>query len=226
MINGINKQLTLSLEVQSSYDLDDFMVSSCNEEAIQWLEKYSEWPAPALIIYGSSGCGKTHLAHVFANGDFSGETCPIINGTDFTIEIEPPEFIGSAQCVVLDDADKCKDEPALFHLYNYIKETGRHMLLTSTEPPSKWGTKLADLRSRMLAGLAIGIGEPDDVQMAAVIVKLFSDRQIRIDQDVVAFLLSHMERSFAEACRVIAEADELSLSTKRKITIPLIKKVL
>lgn len=223
----MNKQFTLSFGYSSSYDMNDFMVSDCNEEAVAWFEKYPDWPVPALIVYGKSGSGKTHLAYVFAGGEF-GEACPIINGKDFSMKDAEnlPEFIGEAKCVVVDNADACKEEAALFHLYNYIKETKRHVLLTAKNHPSKWDIKLADLRSRMLAALSVGIGEPDDAQMAAVIVKLFSDRQIRIDQEVVVYLISHMERSFSEACRIVKEADELSLSEKRRITIPLIKQLL
>jgi DnaA regulatory inactivator Hda len=223
----LNRQLTLSFGNSSSYDMDDFMVSECNDEVVAWLEKYPDWPVPALVVYGKSGSGKTHLANVFADGEF-GEECPIINGKDFTMENAEnlPDFIGDARCIVIDNADECREEPALFHLYNYIKETKRHVLLTAKNHPSKWNIELADLRSRMLAALSVGIGEPDDAQMAAVIVKLFSDRQIRIDQEVVVYLISHMERSFAEACRIVQEADELSLSEKRRITIPLIKRLL
>lgn len=223
----MTKQLTLSFSSSSSYDMDDFMVSECNEEVVAWFEKYPDWPASALVVYGKSGSGKTHLAHVFAYGEF-GEECTIINGKDFSMENAEnlPELIGEAKCIVVDDADACNEEAALFHLYNYIKETKRHVLLTAKNHPSKWDIKLADLRSRMLAALSVGIGEPDDAQMAAVIVKLFSDRQIRIDQEVVFYLISRMERSFAEACRIVKEADELSLSEKRRITIPLIKQLL
>jgi len=59
-------QLILDLGHRPALEEADFLVAPCNQAAIQWLDRWPHWPAPALTLYGPAGCGKTHLARVFA----------------------------------------------------------------------------------------------------------------------------------------------------------------
>jgi chromosomal replication initiation ATPase DnaA len=72
----------------------------------------------------------------------------------------------------------------------------------------------------------VRIGAPDDDLLGAVLVKQLADRQIRVDQDVVAFLTRRMERSFAAARAVVRALDRASLRARRPITMPLARAVL
>ena len=83
--------------------------------------------------------------------------------------------------------------------------------------------RLADLRSRLNAAAAVAIAEPDDTLMEAVLVKLFSDRQLRVDDDVLAFMLTRMERSFAGARDLVARVDDVALKTRRNISVSLVR---
>jgi chromosomal replication initiation ATPase DnaA len=74
--------------------------------------------------------------------------------------------------------------------------------------------------------LAVGIGPPDDALLEAVLVKHFADRQLRVPPEVVAHLVSHMERSFEAAADITARLDLASLRDRRAITIPLARQVL
>ena len=135
---------------------------------------------------------------------------------------------GVAACVV-DDAEQvvaAGHEQPLLHLYNTVKETGRHMLITGRRPPSRWAVRLPDLRSRLNAAAAVPIAEPDDAVMKAVLVKLFSDRQLRAHEDVLAFMLTRMERSFAAARDLVARVDEKALRTRRNISVALVSEIL
>ena len=57
-------------------------------------------------------------------------------------------------------------------------------------------------------------------------VKQFADRQVRVDPYVLTFLLARMERSFSEASRLVAALDRAALAEKRRITVPLARRVL
>ena len=76
------------------------------------------------------------------------------------------------------------------------------------------------------AAPAVAIGEPDDKLLGAVMVKLFSDRQLRVGDDVVGFLLARIERSFAAARDIVAALDGAALTTHRRITVPLARQIL
>ena len=68
--------------------------------------------------------------------------------------------------------------------------------------------------------------QPEEMLMQAVLIKQFTDRQLSVSPEVIAYILKNMERSFKAASQLTQKADELSLAERRAITIPLIRKVL
>ena len=125
--------------------------------------------------------------------------------------------------VVLDDADGISGaaaEEMLLHLYNLIAESDGYLLLTGATAPARWALSLPDLTSRLKAIPAIAVGDPDDPLLAAVLVKLFADRQLAVGDDVIAYLLPRMERSFAAARKLAAAIDEASLARRRPVRGP------
>jgi chromosomal replication initiation ATPase DnaA len=128
-------------------------------------------------------------------------------------------------CIV-ENVSRCKDENALFHLYNHIVNQGGYMLLTDREPLSHLDYQLPDLVSRLKSVPDIEVFEPDDVLLRTVLMKSFSDRQLRVGLDVVEFLLIRMERSFSSVGHLVKNLDDLSLVEKRNITVPFVKQVM
>lgn len=221
---SVERQFLLRFEHRASLAGDDFYVADGNRTAVMWIDRWPAWPAPALAIYGPAGCGKTHLAHVF----LARTGGRLLTAADLASR-PPHDLIEGASACVVDDADHvvtAGHEQPLLHLYNTVKETGGHLLITSRQPPSRWKVGLADLRSRLNAAAAIPIDGPDDALMEAVLVKLFSDRQLRVDADVLALMLTRMERSFAEARDLVARVDEVALKTRRNINVSLVSGVL
>ena len=217
-------QLPLPLEYRPSLAGEDFLVAPCNRNAVRWLDCWPDWPTRALVVHGSSGCGKTHLAHVFLGRSRGMLIDHSALGLDETLDVGAR----SATCIV-DDADRAVRaglEVPLLHLYNALSERGGFLLLTAKEAPARWPIRLADLRSRLNAANSVGIGPPDDELIAGVMVKLFADRRLVVDDDVIRYALPRIERSFADARRLVAELDAAALGTKRKITLPLIRSVL
>ncbi len=213
-------QLILDLGHRQALGEADFLVAPCNGTAIQWLDRWPDWPAPALTLYGPPGCGKTHLARVFSARSQS----PIVEADRLATEAVPGVLRHAHACVV-DDADRA-DSEALLHLYNLIAERHGALLLTAREPPARWPGLLPDLRSRLVAAPAVAVAAPDDALLAALMVKLFADRQLAVSEDVVLFLLRHMERSFEAARRLVADLDAAALRDRRPITIPLARALL
>ncbi|MGH6918499.1 MAG: HdaA/DnaA family protein, partial [Geminicoccaceae bacterium] len=76
------------------------------------------------------------------------------------------------------------------------------------------------------AAPAVAIGAPDEALLGALLVKLFDDRQLVVAEDVIRYMLAHMERSFGAARTLVAALDERSLEEHRAITIPLVRAVL
>jgi chromosomal replication initiation ATPase DnaA len=130
-----------------------------------------------------------------------------------------------ARTAIVDDAIEA-DEEALLHLYNLLAERRGHLLLLAREPPARWGIALADLRSRLLAAPSVGVAAPDDALLSGVLVKLFADRQITVSEEVIAYLIVQIERSFAAAEDIVAALDTAALAAGRAVTVPLARQVL
>ncbi len=217
-------QLPLEFDHRPALSGEDFLVAPGNAAAVAWLDRWPDWPGPLLAIHGPAGCGKTHLAQVFMAASGARAIGPGALG-----RAAPPRLLAGAKACVVEDAEALLGgdlEEALLHLYNTVQETGRHMVMTARRPPARWRVRLADLQSRLNAAAAVGIGPPDDALITAVIVKLFADRQLRVDADVVSFMLTRMERSFEAARTLVAAVDDAALAKRRNITVPLVRGVM
>ena len=218
-------QLPLNLGHRPALGQEDFLVAPCNEQAVGWLDLWPEWGAPGLVIHGPAGCGKTHLAHVWQV-----RSQAIFLSPELLQEGDPSEIIRDNISAIIEDADQAVGSAArernLLHLHNILEERQGSLLLTAVTPVAGWPTKLPDLRSRIVILPAVDVGVPDDPLIGAVLVKMFSDRQLRVGQDVIAYLLTHMERSFSAARRIVAALDSRALAAKRRITVPFVAEVL
>jgi len=222
-VNGAS-QLALDFEFRPAFSGEDFLVAPPNAEAVALIDSWPHWPSTALIVFGPRASGKTHLAQVFQ----SKSQALVVTTADLR-ESEPPSYLGDAPAAVLENADevlKSGLEEDVLHLFNFIQETNRHLMLTALSSPARWGIGLKDLSSRLNAAAQAGIGAPDDQLIAALLVKQFADRQLKVDTDVISFMLVRMERSFAAAQALVAAIDDLALSERRDITVPLVKRVL
>ena len=219
------EQLPFDLGTRSAHEREDFWVSRSNREPIAWLDKWPDWPAPALIIFGPPASGKTHLLQVWKKEAGAIE----ILLRDLHVKTLA-QRLGPAKEVMIDDIlpalDKPEQEEALFHLYNLLQERRGHLLLTAEKPVRDWPFVLPDLKSRLMAAPAVEVGSPDDDLMAVILTKLFSDRQIFVSQEVVQFILPRVERSFLALRQLVDKIDRRALSEKRPVTIPLVKEIL
>lgn len=219
-----SKQLAFNLEHRPALGEEDFLVADCNAEAIAWIDRYPDWPAPALVLSGETGSGKTHLTRVFIAKSAAVELTHEFLKNDAT-----PLFPDS-NAVMIDDCDTLAGNPvaeeALFHLYNQAREADCALLLTARTPASRWKIALPDLASRLRAAPSVEISSPDDALLTAVLVKLFADRQIVIEQPVLDYVVPRIERSFAAVQAFVAKADMMALEDKRRITVPLARDVL
>jgi len=213
------RQLALDLGQRQALGREDFLIVPGNAEAVAWLDRWPDWPGPALAIYGPEGSGKSHLARVWQ----ARSGARVVAAADLTVADVPAL---AETPVAVEDADRGVDERALLHLYNLLAERGQHLLLTGRQAPARWPLALADLASRLKAAPAIGLAAPDETLIAAVLVKLFADRQLRVGSEVIAFLLPRMERSFAAARSLVTALDEAALDQHSNITVPLARQVL
>lgn len=216
------RQMAFDLGVEVTYARADFFASPANAAGWQAVMGWHDWPRGLMLLTGPEGAGKTHLAHIWA--DIAGAVilpAAALPGLDPTTL--PP-------AVVVDDADEAAGLPApeeaLFHLHNHIRNVGGHMLLTARTPPRDWGLGLPDLISRMQATPIAQLDAPDDALLSAVLVKLFTDRQVAVPANLIPYLISRMPRSIGVARALVAELDARALALGRPITRALASEIL
>ncbi len=207
------RQLVLDLPHRAALGAEDYLVSHSNAAAVELIDRWPNWPHPAAVVIGPRGSGKSHLAHVWQLRT-SGELITADRLTDARVG----EMKNNTALVIEDLDIGCADEQALFHLLNLARESRISVLMTSHVAPGDLDIALPDLRSRMRALPIVELLAPDDVLLRAVLVKLFSDRQLNIEPAVVEYLGVRMERSMEAANRVVAEVDRLALAKQRKVT--------
>jgi chromosomal replication initiation ATPase DnaA len=219
------QQLPIAWEAPPSFDAAAFVVAPGNEAAHRLITAWPRWPAPALVLHGPSGSGKSHLGAIWARASGAAG----IDARALRID-EVPSLLGEARAVLVEAADEATASPererALLHLYNLLLARGGSLLLIAREPPALWPIALADLASRLRAALPVRIDAPDDALLGAVLRKLFADRQLQVSEEVIAAALVRMERSFAGAHALAAKLDYESLAQKRPVTTALLREVL
>ena len=206
-------QLAFDLPFDVSHARDDFLEGPCNAAALAWVERWPDWPGPVLALIGPPGSGKTHLAAIWA----AASGAAMVAGSGLGAA-DLPALLAHDALVVDDLAPGRFDERALFHLLNMVREQGAFLLLTAAEPPVGWPVAIPDLASRLRAVPTVAVAPPDDALLRAVLVKLFADRQIKVDETLVGYLVSRIERSFAAARIMVERLDREALRLQRPVT--------
>ncbi|MCA0371126.1 MAG: DNA replication protein [Proteobacteria bacterium] len=215
-------QLTLPLDHTPCYGRDSFFVGPHNSLAYEALCGPSAARARVSFLWGDAGCGKTHLAHIWAQD----------HGSTFLDKARLAqqtlmEEVEQAKALVLEDMeDLSAYEEALFHLLNIVKELGKPLLLTSNVRAQDLSFVLPDLRSRLLALPAFHIDAADDQSRTAYLYKCFSDRQIKVTASLVQDILARTPRGFHDLARVVSRLCEASLRTKKAPSRQLLKEIL
>lgn len=212
MSTFVPRQLALSLDHAERLTREDFLRGPSNDIALSMIESWPDWPARAMVLAGPSGSGKSHLAAIWA-----AESGARFLSARALAQTHLPETLTTGALVV-EDVGENLDERAMFHLLNLARQENAWLLLTALQMPAQWKVALPDLVSRLRAIPAFTLASPDDALLRAVLVKLFADRQLAVDEGLIGYLTSRIERSFAAARAVVAMLDEEALRRQRPVS--------
>ncbi|NRA74195.1 MAG: hypothetical protein HRU36_05625 [Rickettsiales bacterium] len=217
-----DQQYSLDLKFPISFREEDYIVTNSNYLAWKFIKKWPIWGSNNLsniaCIYGESSSGKSHLASIWQKFSIAQKI-----SKQHLLE---NNFLRNAN-LIIDDIEKFIEyEQALFNLFNHMAETKNSLLITAKKSLSKLEVKLPDLHSRLSSVFSIEIARPDNKMIESIITKYFSDMQITLHTKVIKFLVNRINRSYAEISTILKKLDKISLSEKRKISIPFIKEVL
>ena len=215
------RQLALALDHAESLAREDFLSGPSNAAALTLIDTWPAWPHRMVILAGPEGSGKSHLAAVWAL--IAGARLVAARALE---QAAVPAALVTGALVVEDIAEGAFDERALFHLLNLAREDEAFVLLTARTAPVGWTFAIRDVGSRLKALPVVVLAPPDDALLRAVLVKLFADRQLAVDESLIGYLATRIERSFAGARDVVARLDDEAMLRKRPLTRALATEVL
>ena len=213
-------QLLLQFNYNQNFNYDDFFVSKSIFFAFQLIKKWPRWEKNILNIHGEKFCGKTHLANIFYNKNKG------IKIYENQINNEIFKKLKLYENIIIDGFKNETDEKLLYSLFNLVDSDNKFLLVNSITPINEIEFNLKDLRSRSKNCLFAKIDNPDDELMFAIILKNFSDRQIKIDKKLIEFIIKRIDRSYGKIGEFIYKIDELSLKKKKPIDFKIIKEIL
>lgn len=197
-------QLRLAWPPASDFTAESFVASEATREATLALSAWRQWPGRAMALVGPEGAGKSHLATIWM-----GET-----------------GVGSG-AVLVEDADRDSGEMELFRLLERaVAGDVAALLLTARRRPAEWDVRMPDLASRLRALPFAEVAPPDDAALSQILRKLLRDRQLRVQDRVIEYVVKRMERSAAGARRAAVLLDAAAAEEGRSVSLRLAARVL
>jgi chromosomal replication initiation ATPase DnaA len=220
-VRGGPRQLALALDHAESFAREDFLSGPSNAGALALIESWTDWPGRAVMLVGPEGSGKSHLAAIWAH-DAGARS---LGGRSLATASLPAALVTGA-LVVEDLAVGGFEERALFHLINLVREEEAYLLLTARTAPAGWDLAIRDLASRLKALPVATLEPPPDALLRAVLVKLFADRQLDVDESLIGYVATRIERSFAAARAAVIRLDQEAMVRQRPLTRTLAAEIL
>jgi chromosomal replication initiation ATPase DnaA len=207
------RQLAFALPHAESLTRDNFLEGPANAAGLALVDSWPDWPNRTMLLVGPEGSGKSHLAAIWA--EQAGARSTSAHALTATAV---PGALATGALVVEDLKASGFDERALFHLLNLAREEEAFVLITARLPPSAFQVELRDLRSRLRAVPTVSLLPPDDQLFRALIVKFCADRQLSVDETVVSYLTTRIERSYAAVRQAVELLDSEALRLSRPVT--------
>ena len=213
-------QLLLDFDIKTNFNDHDYYVSDSNFFAFNLIDKWPKWEKRILNVSGEKFSGKTHLANIFK----SKSSAFFLNESQ--INDDAFKKIKLYESIIVDGFSNTIDERLIYSIFNLVDQDSKYLLINSETPLGEINFELPDLASRSKNLLHAKIEPPDDDLIFAIILKNFSDRQIKIEKKIIEFIINRIDRSYGKISEFIYKIDELSLKKKKPINLKTIKEIL
>lgn len=200
------KQLLLDIQPQALPTITNFVVGK-NAEAMHSLNQALSGDASTRFIYfwGAVGSGKSHL-------------------------LQAAKIVAAERNLSLICADDVHllDEEAqirLFDTYNQIRAGEGMLFAAGNAAPNQMGLR-DDLATRLAWGLTYQLHPLSDEEKAQALRNHASERGIKLPDEVIDYCLRYLRRDLPNLMATLDALDEWSLTEKKPVTVPLLRKLL
>jgi len=216
------KQLLLDIRPDAPPTLANF-VTGANQALVEDLATAVGSLGQHLYLWGEKGRGKSHLlhaaCHAAVDAQRSGHYCAASDAGDF------PATPGAV--VAVDDVENLPEarQIALFNAFNRAQATGQTLILAGATAPIGLALR-EDLRTRIGQTLVFHVRPLDDPTRSAILHSQAARRGLRLEDEVVTYLLRYGRRDLPNLLSVLEALDQASLEAKRPITLPLLRQIM
>ena len=212
------QQEILDFENKISYSDSDYIIDDSNAEAYNYLNNFPNWEVKLVNLVGSAKSGKTHLLKILEKK----------NNFYFISSVEDLkkkyEEILNYEKVCINNLSV--DEDVLFSIINNSIINKKFLVISSLIPLTQMEFKIKDLKSRIKQFFILNIKNPTDKLVYSILLKFFSDNQIKIKSELLDFIVKKINRSYEDIFLFSNKIINESLKQKRKIDFKLINSVI
>jgi DnaA family protein len=226
------QQLPLEIRLADHAVFDNFLVAG-NELVVHELKAVaSRTDQSVLWLWGPPESGRSHLMQACIAAADDGGRRAVYLPLDRRLGLPPAalEGLGELDVVGLDDIDAIAGdadfERAVFALFEYLRQSGGHLVVSGAAPPGEAGFRLPDLASRLKSGGVYRLQPLDDAGRLAALKIRARFRGFDLPDDTGRYLLKRMARGPAALFRMLDTLDRAALVAQKRLTIPFVRGIL
>ena len=241
------KKMEIDSQLNENYTFDNFIEGDCNRVARQGGLSVAQKPGKTsfnpLIIYSGTGLGKTHLCHAIGLETkrlHPDKTVLYVQAEQFTNQYVTAsknknlnDFVHFYQMIdvlIIDDiqflAKKTLTQETFFHIFNYLHQNNKQLVITSDKFPSELQDMEKRLMSRFVWGLTADLQMPDVATRAAILKNKLYHNGINLNDEIIDYLANNVRSNIRELEGVIISLVAQSSFNKKAITIDLAQQIL
>jgi chromosomal replication initiator protein len=245
IIPGI-RNLKIESQLNPNYNFENFIEGDSNRLARSAGMAVANKPGGTsfnpLLIFGGVGLGKTHLSHAIGveiKERYPEKTVLYISAEAFTQQYIDSvkkntrnDFIHFYQLMdvlIIDDVQffsgKTGTQDVFFHIFNYLHQNGKQVILTSDKPP----VDILDIEQRLLSrfkwGLSAELFEPDFVTRIGILKKILFRDGVELPEDIIEFVAKKIKNNIRELEGAIITLIAQSSFNKKEINLDMAKNV-
>lgn len=226
-------QIALPLSFDRQFSFENYFTDSASFVVASLKALIEGTEESIVVLWGGVDSGKTHLLN-------SGALFAREHSLDFQLydgwqlrDCDPSQFedIDNNNLVLaIDNLDAlCGHriwEETFYRLINQSRELGSRLLFSLSTKPQDLSCELADFQSRLNWGLLLELPGYSDIDTQRIVKSRAELLGIELSREVLAYLLTHFSRRLSDQIQILQILDKASLTAQKKVTIPLIKKLL
>ncbi len=241
------KKIKIHSQLIDHYSFDNFIEGDCNRLARSAGYAVAENPGKTafnpLLLYSPVGLGKTHLSHAIGiqvKNNFPDKTVLYVTAEQFAQQYidsvrnnnqnDFTHFYQMIDVLIIDDiqflAGKEKTQDIFFHIFNFLHQKGKQIVITSDKAPVEMTGMEPRLISRFKWGLSADLQIPNIETRIAILQKRLYNDGIEMDAEVIEYLAYSINTNIRELEGALISLLAQSSLNKKIITLDLARQMI